>query len=344
MGFKAQNPLLFSKQYYARATKFMYDEHFDSANLQKSNHRNVTPLTLAVEQGLLSVVQELLALGANPVFVNPHGYAPLHLTLDQELQSVIKEAVRAHTCAEINCAVGEKFKHNGKLYTVTRVIRGGSNSIKVFEVENLLSGERLILKVKPAISGLELRNYILLNKYVDIFPIKRFVLDGCEYLKVTGLMQRLVPGEKLGLALSKEHDLAKRDQMIHEAIVALCKLHKQHLVHFDPLPNNCLWDEATGIVEFIDYDIMRTRSEMRSDQFSRAVIYDFRRLLLGCITRTGSQIKGLNSYTDNMTQIINGISNTYMDPAMKSRIHTELARGLGSKAQSRPGHNQLRIG
>lgn len=306
---------------------FLAEEGFSRHNLDKNNSFYVTPLTLAIDSKRLNkFVDMLLASGANPVLPNARGYSPLQLAKkDPMLLAKIQTAVKTYTCNEIRAVEGYTFLHLGKAYKISRVIRGGASSIKSMEIIDLKEKKNYILKVKRNFSGLEVRNYISLDKYVDLFPIKRFMLNDLIFTDVYGLQQEIIPGVKLSLALKGQVDQTGKDLIISQALLALCRLHKRGFVHRDALPDNCHWDPFNKRAEFFDYDIMRNYYDLGSHNFSHAIFADFKRLLFGCKTRTNSQIKGLAHYTPNMRELIQQLPDKFLHPKYKLKILNELA-------------------
>lgn len=325
----SNHPLLLAQK-YAKLNLFLQEEGFSRSNLERVNSFNVTPLTLALESKKNhKFVKELLELGANPMLENAHGNTPLHLAQSEpEIYFAIKNAIKKRTCIHIKAEEGAIFSQNGINYQVVRLIRGGSSSIKLIEIKNLATDQRSVLKIKSRFNGIELRNYIFMHKYEDFFLIKDFILGDLHFHNVYALKQKLVPGLPLSSAINKQKNQATKDQIIYQAIIALCNFHRHGFVHRDALPDNAHWNPETERVEFIDYDIMRTNYDINTAMFAGTVIYDFRRLLLGCITRHASHIKGLGDYTPNLSKIIDSIPPKILDPKLKSRIHRGLSKGL----------------
>lgn len=305
---------------------YLKEEGFSKRDLNKNNRNYVTPLSLALDSKRAhKYVDALLAAGANPVIPNARGYVPLQLARkDPELLLKIQRAIKQYTCSEIRAVEGSEFLHLGKKFRITRVIKGGSSSIKSLEIIELETNKTYILKIKHNFSGLEIRNYVSLGKYVDLFPIKKFILNELVFTAVHGLMQQIVPGVKLSTALKMSSEQANRDFIIYHALIALGKLHRRGFVHRDALPDNCHWDATNRRADFFDYDIMRNYYDLGAHNFSQAVLSDYKRLLFGCKTHANSQIKGLAYYTPNMNDILQIVPDKLLSPKNKARLSQEL--------------------
>lgn len=59
------------------------------------------------------------------------------------------------------------------------------------------------------------------------------------------MIEKLVPGVVVYHVLSNV-DTQDKDQIITGAIVALCILHINSIIHGDALSTNCIWNEKTA--------------------------------------------------------------------------------------------------
>jgi len=301
---------------------FLKCRDFDSAQLNRINRNKVTPLSVAIEEGNKHVVQELLELGANPIIINGHGNTCLFLAQGQkDIRAIIEAATERYTCNNITCIADTKFSYNSITYRVVASIGGGSGSIGILVVQNEASDELFILKVKQIVTSMEIRNNIILEQFVDAFNIKYFNNDGKCAMNVQGLIKKFVPGISLYDVISNvDIDIQHKDKIITASIVALCILHKNSIIHGDALATNCIWNEKTTLIEFIDFETMLIRSEMSDAEFEEQRFADLQRLILGDISQDGAQTFGLKNYTKNIISIIDNLSNDLLEPKFKRML------------------------
>ena len=166
------SPLLFS---FIRKGKFNWE------NLDQTNSYGVTPLTEAVSSNEETVILELLKLGVNPIIENIHGNTPLSLSQQKpQFLKIIEQAIEHRICEVLMCKIDTEFYYNNKTYRIKKILKGGSCSLAVIEIENNHTLEQYFAKIKPYFGGLEIRNYIFLEQYIDLFIIKNLMLYSNE--------------------------------------------------------------------------------------------------------------------------------------------------------------------
>jgi len=320
-------PLLFS---------FVKEFKFDQKNLNKTNYDGVTPLTLAVEKNNGPIILSLITLGANPFVENIHGNTALSLAMQNPcFLRIIQISIEHQTCKILKCNINTEFYYDNKKYKIIKIIPGGSCSLAAIEIEDSITLERYFAKIKSHIGGLEIRNYILLEQYIDLFKIKNLILynansDGTEHdseqiTDVYCLIQKIVLGQTFSKAFCVCKDPADRQQIIIAVIKALCALHKQGCIHNDALPDNCYWDNDTRTAQFIDYDVMRTAEDLVREQqdWLEAEYLDFKRLIMGDV-EVEDGVVGLMRYIENIENIIKDFSDFELNPTVKRRVLANL--------------------
>ena len=310
---------------------FIEKYKFNKENLNYINNNGVTPLTIAIAENQEDVVLALLELNANPLIENVHGNSPLTLSLQQPWSlKIIKPAIVNQTCPTFNCKVNENFYYNNKTYIITKILQGGSCSLAAVEIQNRHTLEKHFAKIKSCFGGLEIRNYIFLEQYVDLFMIEKLILynnkqEAINIIEnVYCLIQKIVPGETLSVALTSAQSADEKQFIIISAIKSLCELHAKGCVHNDALPGNCFWEKETRTVTFIDYDVMRTLADFnRVEQYGweEAEYLDLNRLITGDKTvQDGVVSYGLMYYTENMKNILENFDSSVLDPKIKNRL------------------------
>ncbi|MGD0465678.1 MAG: ankyrin repeat domain-containing protein [Gammaproteobacteria bacterium] len=301
---------------------FLKKYNFDLSNLDKVNVNGVTPLTLAVENDQFRVVRALLNLDANPLVENIHGNTALKLAIDKPFCRVlVKQAIKLRSCGVLNCKDNTIYYYGNKPYKITKILPGGSCSLAVFELQDQVTSEKYIAKIKPNVGGLEIRNYIFLDKYIDLFIIENLITASCKAHNVYCLVQKIVAGEAVTNAINRCVEINDKINIIFAVIKSLCELHKKGYIHNDALPDNCYWDDNTQQAEFIDYDVMRTKTDLdqaRQD-WQEAEYLDLKRLIIGD-TATDNIIYGLMQYTNNIHGIIEDFKDTKINPVVKQRL------------------------
>lgn len=238
---------------------------------------------------------------------------------------LIKHASKRYTCNILHCKTNQNIIYNNKKYIVTKILFGGACSLAVLEIEDPLARQKYIAKIKFNFGGLEIRNYIFLDKYIDIFLIDTLIVYNKNVQKfvtknVYCLIQKIVVGENLSKAILNCKKETQRKIIIFSAIKSLCLLHKKGYVHNDALPNNCHFDDYSQQVEFIDYDVMRMREDMLTlEEWQDAQYTDFKRLIMGDTT-VNNTTKGLMHYFDRIVSVIEEFQDTDIDPMIKHKL------------------------
>lgn len=315
------SPLLFS---------FLTQFKFNKKNLNCVNHNGVTPLTLSIERNQNELVIELLQLKANPLMENIHGNTALSLLLHNSSSSclaTVKQAIENKTCATLDCITNKYFCYDNKTFIITKVLaKGGACSLAAFELQDCRNSQKHFAKIKTNFGGLEIRNYIFLDQYVDLFFIKELILyNNQQQVAVTikdvcCLMQKIAPGEMLSVALTSLQGLDEKQIVITSAIKALCDLHRHGYIHNDALPNNCLWDQETQTATFIDYDVMRIFNDivLKDPEHLEEVEYlDLKRLIFGDVS---ANVYGLRHHVENITRILEDFDSTILKPKIKNKL------------------------
>ena len=299
---------------------FLKKYNFDLRNLNKINVNGVTPLTLAVEQDQFYVVRSLLNLDVNPLIENIYGNTPLKLALDKPFcKALIKQAIKKRTCSTLCCTVDAEYHYGDQHYEVTKILPGGSCSLAVIEVQDQVTCEKYIVKIKTNVGGLEIRNYIFLDKYVDLFVIKNLTVNFLEVKNTYCLVQKIVEGEMITEAFNKYEKIEDKTCIIVGAIKSLCELHRNGYVHNDALPNNCCWDHNAKQAEFVDYDIMRTKADLAKQDWQEAEYLDLKRLIMGDAS-TNNVLYGLKHYINNVANVIKDFQDTEISPIIKHKL------------------------
>lgn len=302
--------------------QYLIAKGFDLKNLDKVNKHKVTPLTQAISDNNEKIVTLLLEAGANPILRNAHDNTPLSLAQNKaNILAILEPVIAQYTCHDLFYTVGALFIIKKIKYRVTNVHDNGACSFGVLEVQNIKTNETYIIKIKKRFGGLEINNYISLNRYIDLFKIENFYKDEHDKNDVIALVQKFVPGSMLSKALSIDNDPHK-DQIITAAIQALCQLHKQGFIHNDALPDNCLWNESTMQAEFIDFESARMKNTMHDDDFQQGKYADLHRLIYGCMTNEGNIIPGLSNYTNNIADILEHIEDDMLELSFKIKLAT----------------------
>lgn len=288
----------------------------------------MTPLTLAVEQNNINLVNLLLKSKANPLIENIHGNTAIKLACKQRFcKFLLTRELKLYTCNILHCKENYIICYNNRKYIITNILPGGSCSLAVLEIKDLTTQQQYIAKIKSNVGGLEIRNYISLDKYIDIFTIKNLIIynkSGAIIKKYVNknihcLIQKIIMGENLSKAMvSCNEDQQKI--IVFSAIKALCALHKKGYVHNDALPDNCKFNSIISQAEFIDYDMMRIVQDFASqEEWQQSKYLDFKRLLNGD-RAFNNNILGLKDYFDNITNVIQEFPDSDIDSSIKNRL------------------------
>ncbi len=318
------SPLLFD---------FMARFKFNMKNLNVVNSNGVTPLTTAIDLNQQDIFLELLLLKANPLIENTHGNTALSLSYDKPFYlKKIQQAIKDNTQRTLDCQVNKYFFYDNKKFIITRILHEGSCSLVAFELLDANNLDKYFAKIKINFGGLEVRNYILLNNYVDLFMIHKLniydlqnkIYRVCEH--VYCMIQKLIPGKPLSVALNNLESLENQAQVVVAAITALSNLHNKGFIHNDALPNNCFWDEETKTASFIDYDVMRIYEDLvkqDDDYLAQVKYFDFERLIFGDLIMLNDNktiTYGLSRYVQNINNILEGLDSTVIDPKIKNKL------------------------
>jgi len=321
------SPLLFS---------FISEFKFNSRNLNSTNHYGTTPITLAIEKNQQDILLELLRLKANPLIENIHGNTPLSLSKGKPFYlQTIEQAIEPKVCGFLDCDINKYFCYDGKQFKINKLVLEGSCCLVAFELQDCNTLLTYFAKVKTNFGGLEVRNYIFLQQYIDLFMIRNLHLSfeihgkkaNITKKNVYCMIVKFISGQALTVALNCFETEEQRQRIIIATITALTNLHTKGYIHNDALPNNCFWDHEKQIATFIDYDIMRTKQDMlqESDEdFEQAKYYDFERLIIGDISNvTNKQITyGLSYYIKNINNILLDLDDAVLSPKIKNKLVT----------------------
>lgn len=284
----------------------------------------MTPLTLAVEQNNIVLVNLLLKLKANPLIENIHGNTAVKLASNKCFcKLLINRAIKLYICNILDCKVGNILCYGNKHYIITDILTGGACSLAVLEIKDLVTQQKYIAKIKSNFGGLEIRNYIYLDKYIDMFAIKTLVTysNSQTIIKknISCLIQKIIIWDNLSKAIMFGNEEQKKI-VVFSAIKALCALHKKGYVHNDALPDNCKFNNIIEQAEFIDYDMMRMNHDFTSERDWQECRYlDFKRLIAG--DKTGNNnIFGLKDYFNNIINIIQDVQDSDIDGSIKNRL------------------------
>lgn len=284
----------------------------------------MTPLTLAVEQNNINLVNLLLKLKAHPLIENIHGNTAIKLAGNRHFcKFLINRALKSYTCNMLHCKVDHIVSYNNRQYIITNILAGGACSLAVLEIKDLVTKQKYIAKIKSNFGGLEIRNYISLGKYIDIFSIKKLIIynNSKTIIKknICCLIQTIIVGDSLSKAIIACNEEQQRI-IVFSAIKALCALHKKGYVHNDALPDNCKFNSIMAQAEFIDYDMMRIMQDFSSEQeWQESRYLDFKRLINGDKT-FNNNISGLKDYFDNITSVIQDFQDSDIDSSIKNRL------------------------
>lgn len=310
--------------------QFLEKYNFDIYNVDKINCKGVTPLTIAVYENNIYVVNMLLQLNANPFIENTHGNTALMLAVNKRFcKFLIQRASKRYTCNILHCKINQNIIYNNKQYIVTKILSGGACSLAVLEIEDSVTRKKFIAKIKCKFGGLEIRNYIFLDKYIDVILINNLIVYNKSVQKFVAkhvycLIQKVVCGENLSEAILNCTEEIQQKIIIFSAIKSLCLLHKRGYVHNDALPNNCHFDNNSKQVEFIDYDVMRMRKDILTvEEWQNAQYGDFKRLIMGD-TAINNPTKGLMHYFDRIVSVIEEFQDTDIDPMIKHKLITKI--------------------
>ena len=318
------SPLLFSF-----ITKFK----FNSKNLNFINDRGVTPITAAIDSNQQEILLELLMLKANPLIENIHGNTALTLSKNKPLYlQIVEDFIKAKTCDFLDCDIGKCFHYDGKTFQINTLVLEGSCCLVAFELQDCSTLEKYFAKVKSKFGGLEVRNYIFLQEYVDLFMIKnlqlksRFNEQKVNVIKNTYcIIVKLIPGQSLTLALKSIERDEERKAIIVAAITALADLHAKGYIHNDALPNNCFWNCEQQTATFIDYDVMRMKEDLpeKTDEYLEQFQYaDFERLIIGDFDyfKNKNITFGLSHYIQNMPDILLDLDDKILNSKFKNKL------------------------
>lgn len=288
----------------------------------------MTPLTLAVEQNNINLVNLLLKSKANPLIENIHGNTAIRLACKQHFcKFLLTRALELYTCNILHCKENYIICYNNRKYMITNILPGGACSLAVFEIKDLITQQQYIAKIKSNFGGLEIRNYISLDKYIDIFAIKNLIIYNKSGAIIKNhvnkniycLIQTIIPGENLSRAMVAGNE-EQQKIIVFSAIKALCALHQQGYVHNDALPDNCKFNSIISQAEFIDYDMMRIVQDFASkEEWQESRYLDFNRLLTGDKT-FNNNILGLKDYFDKITNVIQEFPDSDIDSSIKNRL------------------------
>lgn len=284
----------------------------------------MTPLTLAVEQNNIVVVNLLLKLKVNPLIENIHGNTAIKLACNKcFFKFLINRAIDLYTCNILDCKVDNFLCYGNKKYIITDILAGGACSLAVLEIKDLVTQQKYIAKIKSNFGGLEIRNYIYLDKYIDMFAIKKLIIyrNSQTIIKknISCLIQKIIIGDSLSKSLASSNEEQKKTIVV-SAFKALCALHKKGYVHNDALPDNCKFNSSIDEAEFIDYDMMRISHDFASErEWEECRYLDFKRLLTG--DKTGNNnICGLKDYFNDMSNFVQDFQDSDLDGSIKNRL------------------------
>ena len=113
----------------------------------------MTPLTLAVEQSNIVLVNLLLKLNSSPLIENIHGNTAIKLAYNKPFfKFLINRSIKSYTCNVLHCKVDNVLCYNNKHYIITNILAGGACSLAVLEIKDSLTQQKYIAKIKSKLS------------------------------------------------------------------------------------------------------------------------------------------------------------------------------------------------
>lgn len=315
-------PLIFSS-HESVLQRFIAYHGFNEHNINSVNVHNVTPLTVAVDENKVDIIELLLAAGANPLIENGHGLTPMSLNKNDNVTQILTNQIQRYTLATFNFQVGASFIYLGKQYTITKQHYTPPYYIAFFDVQQE-NGEKFQLRIKPHFGGFEIRNYNLLDRFAGLFYINS--------INAQGLIHKYVPGVSVGQALQIFSDENVVNKIIKESIIALCKIHNKNFIHNYIVLDHCYWNSETQSVQFTEFCLMRMQYDLNDSKIQYGKIDDLRALLYGKAFENGMSTPGLDQYTQNLAEIIENISDEVMEPWLKAEFTVK-------KALATPSYN-----
>ncbi len=336
------------KNFSSLLLEFCDKYKFNKYNLNAVNLCGVTPLTVAVELGEEEIIVELLSISVNPLIENVHGNTPLYLSKNKPwFLEVINQAIAMKTCKAFNCELNARFFYDNKYYLINKIIRSGACSLVTMEIQDCDTSLLYFAKVKTCFGGFEIRNYIFFNQYVDLFKIKKLILYNNSnhndkrrtikiYTNIYCLIQKIIPGHHLSMALNFTNTQNERKNIMIKAIQSLRNLHQQGYIHNDALPDNCLWDRVAQEANFVDFDVMRNIVDLRNkdpEYICDQQYTDFESLIIGNqivddkINNKNQTVVGLMYYFDNIKDFKNILSELD-DNIISCKIKNKLLKNI----------------
>jgi serine/threonine-protein kinase len=161
-------------------------------------------------------------------------------------------------------------KNNIDSYKIIRVIGEGGMS-KIYEAENLISGNKVALKLyKPKISTSIFNNEVAIMTSLKHHNITRLI-DYVEDEELQCIMMELLEGQDLDQKIKYSGPLSEIEflEIFTQALNALNYIHKKEIIHCDIKPTN-IFILTNGQVKILDFGNAKSQDTQTHTKISTA--------------------------------------------------------------------------